>query len=81
MEGSKTDIKSDYSEQLKKSNHKGESPLTDFTEYPRDYLYMGSVCEMPEIGADENVIREVLDRLISEQSTKSCAIPITFARE
>lgn len=57
---------------------KVDSPLTDFTEFPRNYLYMGSLCEMPEIRADENVIREALDRLISEQLTQSCAIPITF---
>ena len=78
---SKTDIASDYSEQLRKSNCKGDSPLTDFTEFPRDYLYMGSVSEMPEIKADENVIREILDGLISEQSTQTCTIPISFARE
>lgn len=78
---SKTDIASDYSEQIKKSNHKGDSPLTDFTEFPRDYLYMGSVSEMPEIRADENMIREILDRLISEQSTQICSIPISFVRE
>lgn len=59
----------------------GNSPLTDFTEFPRDYLYMGSVCEMSEIKADENVIREALNGLISEQSTQSCAIPIIFVRE
>ena len=46
-----------------------------------DYLYMGSVCEMPEIRADENVIREALDRVLSEQSTQSCAIPISFVRK
>ena len=44
---SKTDIARDYSEQLKKSNRKGDSPLKDFTEVPREYLYMGSVSEMP----------------------------------
>lgn len=77
----KTDIASDYSEQLKKSNRKGDSPLTDFTEFPRDYLYMGSVSEMPEIRADENIIREILDGLISEQSTQTCTIPISFVRK
>lgn len=78
---SKTEYASDYSEQLKKSNHKGDSPLTDFTELPRDYLYIGSVCERPEIRADENVIREALDKVLSEQSAQSCAIPITFVRK
>lgn len=78
---SKTDIARYYSEQLKKSNRKGDSPLTDFTEFPIDYLYMGSVSEMPEIRADENIIREILDGLISEQSTKTCTIPISFVRK
>lgn len=55
--------------------------LTDFTEFPRDYLYMGSVSEMPEIRADENIIREILDGLISEQSTQTCTIPISFVRK
>lgn len=77
---SKTDIASDYSEQLKKSEYKGNSPLTDFTEFPRDYLYMGSVSEMSEIRADENIIRKALDEAISEQSTQTCAIPINFVR-
>lgn len=75
---SKTDMASDYSESLKKSNHKCDSPLTDFTEFPRDYLYMGSVCESSEIKADENVVREALDRALSEQSGQQCAIPISF---
>ena len=78
---SKTDIASDYSEQLRKSNRKGDSPLTDFTEFPRDYLYMGSVSEMAEIRADENIIRKALYELISEQSAKTCEIPISFARK
>lgn len=43
-----------------------------------DYLYMGSVRRMSKISSDENVIREVLDRVISEQSTQSCGIPISF---
>ncbi len=78
---SKTDIASDYSEQLRKSNRKGDSPLTDFTEFPRDYLYMGSVSEMAEIRADENIIRKALHELISEQSAKTCEIPISFVRK
>lgn len=78
---SKTDIASDYSEQLKKSEHKGDSPLTDFAEFPRDYLYMGSVSEMAEIRTDKNIIRKLLDELTSEQSDKTCAISISFVRE
>lgn len=78
---SKTDIASDYIEQLKKSEYKGDSPLTDFTEFPRDYLYMGSVSEIPEIRADENIIRKALDEAISNHSAKACAIPINFVRE
>lgn len=39
--GSLGDETDNYSEQLKKSEHNGDSPLTDFTEFPRDHLQKG----------------------------------------
>ena len=45
-----------------------------------DYLYKGSERSISNIITDENVIRKVLDGLVSEKSAQSCAIPISFDR-